>query len=274
MARLPMIEWPDELVERRIGFLRAAARFVPPNAEVDPRILNPREPERGPVSDIHALMAAVDLAFATDRTAAGLELLRDAVQAMIERNDLQMAALPGSVVGRVSTTLNPNEIHIVDRKGQRTLTERYPPPSPVALDLIADLVVASLLSEAPADRVDGFWGEWRLPVLRLNDPLLHAMAAFDPNDEWQVARDGVIANTVLWIERLRACRADRFHWERARVRTALIDFRRLVFEIALLRRPDAARFRRWHREHRGNGLAGAIDSFVSKLAAEIAARES
>jgi hypothetical protein len=164
---------------------------------------------------------------------------------MIARGNLLAAALPGSVIGRVETRATLEGFQIADRAGERRVIVERPAPSPTSITLLADLLIASLLSDAPSDRMEGFSHRWPSPVLGFGEPLLHALAAFGEPRGWPVARDGLLANSVAWLERLGRMQRDEEHWQHARVRGALVDMRRLVFEIALLRRRDGAGFLGW-----------------------------
>jgi hypothetical protein len=281
MAKLPLIDWSQEVIAQRLSFLQRAARFEPPLADDAERTPTGREPSREVVTDVHALLAAVDMAFATNRTELGLKMLNDAVETIVERGDLQIAALPGSIVGTVTTIIT-----VVDSRDEgpwssgqidishpvRKASEAFPPPSPRTFNLLSDLLIASLVGADPVDRSSGFFDRWPIKVIGLGEPLLQAFAAFDNEDYWPTAKIGLAANTALWIERLGRCRRDEFHWQQGRVRGALIDFRRVAFEIALISRADGKRFREWQESqdsHEHLGLAGQIDLFVGQLAREI-----
>jgi hypothetical protein len=153
MAELPLIDWSEEVVEQRLRFLQAAARFEPPLADDSERIATDRESSREPVTDVYALLAAVDMAFATNRTKLGLEMLNDAVEAIAKLGDLRIAALPGSIVGSVVTTVtvvDPRDKGLwpsgqIDiRHPASKVSEAFPPPSPKTFNLLSDLLIASL----------------------------------------------------------------------------------------------------------------------------------
>jgi hypothetical protein len=215
------------------------------------------------------MMMAADLAFATNQTERGLGIMQGALDAMIARGNLYAAALPGSVIGRIVTRTTPEGFQIADRAGERRVIVEPPAPSPTSITLLADLLIASLLSDAPSDRMEGLSHQWPSQVLGFGEPLLHALAAFGEAPGWPVARDGLLANSVAWLERLGRMRRDEEHWQHARVRGALVDMRRLVFEIALLRRPDGSGFLGWRGAPADDGLTAGIERFVRSLARQI-----
>lgn len=275
MPTLPLIDWSPALIDRRLQFLESAARFVPPTAGDDTPAFSKPEREldqNRPIIDVHALMMAADLAFATNRTQRGLDILKNAVGALCTRGDLPAAALPGSVAARIVTVVRQGaEFEIVDKDGERRVVAQVPATSPISIALHTDLLIASLLSDLPVDRVFAFSSQWPIPVLGFGEPLLHALAAFvEDRDVWPAAREGLVANTVAWIERLGRLRRDDEHWKSARVRGALIDMRRLVIEIALLWRPDGVTFREWRGTPLSDSLSTGIERFVRDLAKEIA----
>lgn len=279
MARLPTVEWPERLVEQRIDFLRAAALFVPPAFEDEPdqRYEANRRNADAPVQDVHALLTAVDIALSTDRTRAAVGWLNDAVDTLVGRGNLHAAALPGAILGRIVTTLRWDDVQIEDRATGRSVSAPYPPKTPIGLQLMSDLVFASVGSDAPVETFEWFDGA-SLPSFRTGDPVVLALAPFDiqspnPNvaesDRFEIALSGLIANSAQWRENLRLQQLDQYHWERALLQGPLIDMRRLAFELALLRRPEVESFRRWRSERSLGRVAGDLDRFAATLAGEI-----
>jgi hypothetical protein len=269
MPTLPLTNrWPDELVDRRLEFLIAAARFVPPVVVNGELVAN--HPDPSAITDTRAILAAVDLAFATNRTALGLELMRQAVDAMIEQDALTIAAIPGTVVGRVRTILVPSGFVITATNSPRMADVPAQPNSPTANDLFADLAIASLFPRVGSEGSDESVEQSPLFGFGVGEPLLQAAGALLRLPKSSPPEYGVMANTALWADRLVRFQADSAHWERIRVRGTLVDLRRLVFEMALRRR--GGEFRPFPTPSVRVGLAPDIDDFVRRLAAEILER--
>ena len=215
MPRLPWIDWPDELIEQRIAFLKAVARFMPPAHSGD------REPlPSAPATDVKALVAAADLALATGRTRDGLNSLQEAVIAIVKGvGDRRAAALPGAIIGNVRTTLG-DRIEMEPPLSLLWSFELDPGLTPAGLRLNTDLLFASIASNSK--RLDRF-DQLGLPRFRTNESIVQALVVFDDigsfeggrsvEARYRSAQGALGANAVQWAQDLQLNKDDTYHWE-------------------------------------------------------------
>lgn len=279
MPYLPLVEWPKDVAERRLEFLKAAAHFAPP-AMVDgddggDRLLD-RVSDR--LTDPRALLAAADLAFAIDRTSDGLACLREAVdEAFTQEGDLRLTALPGAIAGVALTRPVENGFLIRRSSGRDDPPARHyqnDPMTPAGLSVALDLLLASLASGVPLEDFVQANQSASGSLLPPNEAIVQGLPFFDPL-RWDAARRHEMARRALWVNArnwaadLWLHRRDQYHWEQARVRGPLIDMRRLAFELAVRRWPEGAEFIASRGERLGDGLPEDLEEFVRELADEI-----
>jgi hypothetical protein len=264
-----------EAIRSRIKFLSEVVRFAPPQA---PESAEPEETGERAL-DVAPLLRAADLAFAVDQTRQGLDLLMRAVESILRSDwfDRRVAALPGAIAKAVETNLSPNSIHLFANYANRGLAPLgfqgglsvavdSPPLTPWGLELRTELLVAAAASSRSQFELAGS----AIPLEPVTgDPIVSALAIFDARfgDGAQESVDAcLVANAVTWAERLRLLRSDRHHWDLASFRAPLVDFRRLGFELARLRRRADITF---GGGAIGRGLAAELNEFVKALAKEI-----
>jgi len=236
-----------------------------------------REPlPSAPATDVKALVAAADLALATGRTRDGLNSLQEAVIAIVKGvGDRRAAALPGAIIGNVRTTLG-DRIEMEPPLSLLWSFELDPGLTPAGLRLNTDLLFASIASNSK--RLDRF-DQLGLPRFRTNESIVQALVVFDDigsfeggrsvEARYRSAQGALGANAVQWAQDLQLNKDDTYHWEHARVRGALVDMRRLAFEIALIRRREGEQFRQWRSNWPTVGFVDELDRFVTELAGEI-----
>ncbi len=279
MPRLPFADWPQEVAERRLEFLKTAAHFVPPSPsdgdDGGERLLE-RVSDRP--TDRWALLAAAELAFAIDRTPDGITCLREAVADIFNRGgDLRLAAVPGAIAGVAVTRPVENGFLIQSLSPSGDARQgRYSndPLTPEGLSLALDLLLASLASGVPLEDLDQANQPSEGLSLPPSEAIVQALPLFDAarrnaTSRYEMAHQALWLNAVHWSNDLQLHHRDRYHWEQARVNGSIIDMRRLAFEIALRRSPEGDRLITLRRDRLLDGLPGRLEGYIGELADEI-----
>jgi len=278
MARLPLADWKEDLTDARIRFLRNSARFVPPEPAEAEGVEGRSERIAATVTNHLALLEAADLAFATDRTPIAIDCIGEATRHVFTtESDVASVALQAAATGTMESRLVRDQGFALSPFVSAASPRLVPIVSvtPEGLDRALDLTLATVASGAAVFRLLRRHSS-EDPVFRPGQPIVQALAWFDGSaagfiqSNFEAVQHALWINAEHWAEELRLHRRDSYHWDQARVRGGLIDFRRLAFEVAVRRSSEGADFIAWRsRIRRREGLAEELEAFVIELAGEI-----
>lgn len=321
MAALPplgIVPISFDVAWRRIAFLQRFAdnaadllsRDAPPRVTVEdrerPDAPPPTSELREPIPPyqlpgIRALTEAAELAFATDRTSDGTDLLLSALRRMIEMPvvhwPVTRVALAGAVLGEVQTSLTVDGVtlHQVRRYGGPAMVPWQMDAHSVAR-VAGPLVCAAIASGDPMFRlpilgagvppIAGGWsGAARMARLALTmSPELDTLPAFGVarSDDGTLLFDAdrageqrgsaiaaLIALHQRYAARLRLLASDEMRWGTLRLGAPLLDWPLLALHVALRSRRAGLRAEEFLDAIRGAGAASALAVFLYEVAGEM-----
>lgn len=253
MSRIPGSEkWSSDLVRGRIEFLVDCAKGARRLSQFMTRRRGETEAVVEQAAEISGAAEcwsdAAALAFASNHTAEGLlYLARAAVVSDLRRcslPELARSAFFGSLAGYLNVRLSADGIRILPRSENRLYPDEISRPWSAELGTAIQiarslpvLALAAAVSGNPFEPEISFDGKGEGSLSR--STLLAAFAAPDFRALRQAsdsARAAIREMEETWELRLTMMREDTYHWERARARTELIDWRLLAVHVALLRR--------------------------------------
>lgn len=305
MAWLPSIEERERGVWRKRA--NARIRFLERFGERAPQL--PRfHPERAPglvempqLPAANALTKAAELAFVTDQTTRGRELLDRAVGHLLAERPgnwpITRTALLGTLVHRVSTELNSEGIHLMADDLRQDTSWYY--ASTLILDRTAGALIAAAVASGPPERTLSLLTQ---PLQAAEDELgihsperlayLIAAKAMEadtlPLFGWRRRPDGPPGETAddtrrhadqavaaflmltqRYAARVRLLTSDHAHWGQLYPRVPMLDWTLLSLHVALLRREMTIPIRKLFSSIQPVGPAGALGTFIADIASAL-----
>jgi len=290
----------DAVAEQRIYFLRIFAEKAselipapPPREEWEEGLPRAGNPAR--MAAAAALTSAAEIAFLSNRTSDGRQLVRSALDMLLERsiNPIPRLALLGAISQQIATTLSYSGIWL--RAGHRSISGQWEAGAGIADHTAGMLLAAALASGDKPERIElltsqggdlndaaalGLVTLVKAPEADLL-PLFGFARAEDGRitdsspggDQRELGWAAAVALVQSYAGRVRTLHMDQARWEPMRHRAPLLDWPLLTLVLGLRRLSKGEMPDELVKRCGQSGLVHSLAGYLRDLANEIDGEE-